>query len=409
MSTSLRTMQQPATGAESVEPPPRVLVVIPQPFYSDRGSPIALRQVVDAYLDLGRDVDVVTFSLGEDFEHEGLRFFRAANPLCIRSVPIGFSLRKLLLDVTLTLELQSRLRTGSYELVHALEESAFPAVWLARARGLPVLYDMHSQLSEGLKRVPGLRRGPLRWLVRRLERWLVRNADTVVASKGLASEVRRIDPRARVFEWQFPGTLGAPSGPTPEEIRSGLDIAPESPIVLYSGSFAEYQGLDLLLDAAAVATTRVPDATFVLVGSAPEEESAVRKQLARLGIERRVRIVPRQPRSSIHAYFAAADLLVSPRTSGENVPLKVFDYLAADRPVVATDTPTHRTVLNDRNALLAAPDAAALGAAIARVIEEPELANRLRKGAAEYAHARLGWPAFVESLTDIHQVVTESS
>jgi glycosyltransferase involved in cell wall biosynthesis len=394
------------TVEELTPPGGRVLVVVPQPFYSDRGSPIALRQVVRGYLELDQEVDVVTFPLGENFEARGLRFFRAANPFRIRSVPVGFSIRKVLLDITLTLEMRKRLRSGSYTLVHALEESVFPAAWFAKAAGVPLLYDMHSRLSDGLRGVPGLRRGPLRRLALRLEHWLFRTAGTIVASKGLAAEVLDVHPTVKVFEWQFSGTLDEATGPTPSEIREDLDIPSGSPVVLYSGTFTRYQGIDLFLEAAAVATSRVPDATFLLVGSEPKEERAVRETVARLKLEEKVRIVPRQPRTTMHAWYAAADVLASPRISGENVPLKVFDYLAANRPIVATDIPTHRTVLDETTSLLAPPDSVEFGNAIARVLEEPELAERLREGAAGYARQHLGWSSFVETLQEIHKVAT---
>jgi glycosyltransferase involved in cell wall biosynthesis len=390
----------PPVGSSSGD---RVLIVVPQPFYSDRGSPIAIREVVRAHLDLGHLVDVLTFPVGEDFQADRLRFFRSANPFGIRDVPVGFSLRKVFLDLTLALELRRRLRGESYQLVHALEESAFPAVFLAKRAGVPVLYDMHSRLTEGLVRIPGMGRGPLRRAARRMEEWLFRTADVVVTSKGLADQVREIHPAAQLFEWHFSGSLGAASGAHQGSLRNSLEIPAAAPVVLYSGTFTEYQGIDLFLEAAALLDANALNPHFVLVGCEPGEAEAVRTMARTLEIEGKIRIVDRQPRSKIHAYFSMADVLVSPRISGDNVPLKIFDYLAADRPIVATDIPTHRTLLDERMAVLAAPNPVDLSDGIARVLQDSDLRERIRKGAREYARLHLGWSVFVDFLDQIHQ------
>jgi glycosyltransferase involved in cell wall biosynthesis len=308
-----------------------------------------------------------------------------------------------MLDLTLVLEMRRRLRSQVYQLVHALEETAFPAVFLARRAKIPVLYDMHSRLTDGLVRLPGMKRGPLRRAARRCEEWLFRNVDVVVTSKGLADQVRAVHPEARLFEWHFSGNLGDGSGSDQISLRKSLKIPAEAPVVLYSGTLSEYQGIDLFLEAAALLRESAPNAVFVLVGcEAGQAESAF--AIARdLGVEDQIRIVDRQPRSRMHAYFAMADILVSPRISGANVPLKIFDYLAADRPIVATDIPTHRTVLDESTALLAPPTAPDLSEAIAHILQDPNVGERLRKGAREYAAKHLGWALFVDSLSRIHQ------
>src|SRR5262245_34490578 len=67
----------------------RILVVAPQPFYQDRGTPIAVHQVLQALSELGYLVDLLTFPVGLDVDIPGLEIIRAPNPLRIRRVPIG--------------------------------------------------------------------------------------------------------------------------------------------------------------------------------------------------------------------------------------------------------------------------------------------------------------------------------
>lgn len=79
----------------------RVLLVAPQPFYQDRGTPIALRHVLEALSELGYEVDLLCFPLGRPVDLAGVCHQPVSNPLRFTSIPIGFSFKKLFLDVIL--------------------------------------------------------------------------------------------------------------------------------------------------------------------------------------------------------------------------------------------------------------------------------------------------------------------
>jgi glycosyltransferase involved in cell wall biosynthesis len=97
--------------------------------------------------------------------------------------------------------------------------------------------------------------------------------------------------------------------------------------------------------------------------------------------------------------------LVSPRSYGGNLPLKVFDYLAAGRPIVATDIPTHRTVLNEDRAVLVQPQTNEIAHGIVSLLRDPERADRLALAGRRYAEEHLGWAKFVESLGTLYEDV----
>jgi glycosyltransferase involved in cell wall biosynthesis len=385
----------------------RVLVVAPQPFYQDRGTPIAVRQVVEGLSQLGYSVDLLTYPVGSDIQVPGVRLFRSLNPMRFRSVPVGLSLKKILLDIPLTFQLAARLRNSAYTCIHAVEEAAFPAVLLGRHHKLPVIYDMQSSLSEQLATYPGLRATPVRHVLESLEGWVVGRADMVVSSAGLASKVREIAPQANLREWHYPSVMVPAAKGDTDRLRRGLAIPPGAPIVLYGGTFESYQGLKQLIQAIPLVRAQVPDATFVLVGAENGSGTAVRAQGAALLEAGALRIIDRQPRHQIPGYLGLADILVSPRSYGGNLPLKVFDYLAAGRPIVATDIPTHRTVLTEDRAVLVAPQTEDIARGIVSLLRNPERAERLARAARLYAEEHLGWAKFVDSLgalyEDVHQ------
>ncbi len=380
-------------------PRPRVLVVAPQPFFEDRGTPIAVRQVLEALTANGYDVDLLTFPLGRALPLPGVRHYRVGNPFRFTHVPIGFSVRKLVLDALLVHAMHRLLRDHRYVAVHAVEEAAFPAVWFARRQRIPVVYDMQSSLPEQLaqNRLFGLR--PVRWMAAACERWLFRNAALVVCSAGLAAHVRRTAPATVVREWQFVPLPAPPSAKADaSRLRRELDIPANAPVALYTGNFETYQGVDLLIGAIADVAARVPGVRFVLVGGTREGVPGSSDHVAQLLNRGTLKIVGRRPREDMPGFLAMADVLVSPRCYGDNAPLKVFDYLHAGCPIVATDIVAHRPILADGRSLLVAPDAASIATGILRVLENPAEALALREGARRYADEHLRWDDFVAAV-----------
>jgi glycosyltransferase involved in cell wall biosynthesis len=379
-----------------------VLVVAPQPFFDDRGTPIAVRHLLTGLTDLGFAVDLLTYPLGRDIELPGLRTIRCPNPLGFRYVPIGFSLRKVVLDLALAVELRRRLRESRYSYVHAVEESAFPAVLFARKLGIPVIYDMHSSLAEQmtqrlLPRILGLRR-----LFRVFERWLFRNADLTVCSTGLEPYVHEIAPDAVVREWLFPGLTHDEQAVSTDGLRRHLGVPEGVRIVLYCGNFAPYQGISRLCAAASIVVGEIKDAVFLLVGANEASDYALSGDALTLQSSGALKIVSRQARDDIGAYIQLADVVVSPRIGGDNVSLKIFDYLAAGKPIVASDTPTHRTVLDERCAVFAGPTSEGLALAISGLLKDEALANRIGDAARRRAEEHLSRAAFAERLREIY-------
>jgi len=391
-----------------VTPPVReqrrsVVVVAPQPFYEDRGTPIAVRHVLDALAELGFKIQLLTFPVGESIEIDRLETVRCSNPLGIRSVPVGLSLRKVVLDHALTATLWRTLRRGSVACIHAVEEMALPSIIIGRRSRIPVIYDMQSSLPEQLRDHPLLGLPPSQALLRRAETWMIRHADYVVSSTGLAERVLSRSTSGWHRDWVFPGPEFVAKATTVDRLRRRLDIPSGSPVVLYTGNFEEYQGVDLLLEAIPGVLRARPDASFLLVGAQAGDDFRLPSRADFPG--EAVKVLERQPRDTLAALYELADVLVSPRVAGSNVPLKVFDYLANGGAIVATDIPAHRSVLTHDRAVLVAPTPEGMADGIVRVLGEPELAESMRLSARAFGQKHLSWDAFVDSVRDVYETV----
>jgi glycosyltransferase involved in cell wall biosynthesis len=306
------------------------------------------------------------------------------------------------LDLAMVGAMRKRLARELYTCIHALEEAAWPALVLARRHGIPLLYDMQSSLPEQLLTYPPARVPPMPMLMREAERWLLARADLVVASAGLGDRVRHLAPGTKVREWRFPSTPGEVSTYESLSLRRQLGLPQDAPVILYSGSFEPYQGLDDLVEAIPPVLAAMPSARFVLVGADSAGDTSLGREaeeLVRSGI---LTIVERQPRSAMPVYLAMADVLVSPRAFGGNLPLKIFDYLAAGRPIVATDISTHRAVLTQQTAVLVQPNAGALAEGIVSILRCPSRGRELGDAARQYAFEHLGWSRFVRTVGEIY-------
>jgi glycosyltransferase involved in cell wall biosynthesis len=404
MSGAARTAS-PAAVRTSGEAGRRVLVVAPEPFYEDRGTPIAVRNVLEALSELHYSVDLLTYPVGQPVSIPRVRVLRLPNPFGFRHVPVGLSGRKLLLDAILVPALCVQLWRERYACVHAVEEAAFPAVVLGNLRRIPVIYDMQSSLPEQLVKFRAFRGRRVQRLLRRCEAWLLRRADAIVSSAGLMHRVSEAAPGKLAQEWRFPSLVVTPKRGAGTALRAELGIPTAAPVVVYAGTFEPYQGLAMLLAAIPRVRELVPDAVFVLVGGDRESVAQMREDAKPLDLHGSLVLTGRKPREEMPAYLAMADLLVSPRVYGDNLPLKIFDYLAAGRPIVATDLPSHRALLDDTRAILVEPSAAGLTSGIISLLSDPPRAARLAIAARDYADTNLGWSGFLAAVKAVYDEV----
>ncbi len=121
-----------------------ILMIAPQPFFEPRGTPFSVFGRLRALSQLGHDVDLVTYHVGQNLVIPRVAIFRTPVLSFIRHVPIGPSQVKLLLDVLLLFRALGLMLTKRYDLLHTHEEASFFGVLLARMFRIPHVYDMHS-------------------------------------------------------------------------------------------------------------------------------------------------------------------------------------------------------------------------------------------------------------------------
>jgi glycosyltransferase involved in cell wall biosynthesis len=345
----------------------RILFLAPQPFFEVRGTPLAVLSMVRALSALGHEVDLLTYAQGAPEPVVGVRHRRSL-ALPVGRVRPGPSLGKLLLDVPFMIQAGWLMLRGRYDVVHAVEEAAHLAAPLARLLQLPLVMDIDSSIPEQLRASGFARRGPLPWLAEALEGHALRRSTAVITvCESLTRSVTTRAPAARVFQVEDPPLVDPERPPSPEsvvELRRSLGLGP-GPVVLYSGNFEPYQGVEELLEAA----PRVPEAQFLFMGGEPPEIEAMKERSARAA--GRCVFAGKRPVSELPLFLAVADVLASPRRHGINTPFKIYTYLASGRPIVATRIPSHTQLLDESLAVLVEPTPEGLAAGVRAVLLDP--------------------------------------
>ncbi len=363
----------------------RILKIVPQAFYTARGTPLSAYHRAKELIARGHEVDILTYGVGEEPPDLKARLFRARGPHFTRSIKPGPSRLKIWFDCLLFVNLLGRLCLRRYDLLYAHEEGALLAKLAGAIFRVPYIYDMHSSLPLQITDWKFSRRPAVINAFRWVEKQSVRGACAVVAiSPAVERAARHVCPTARcvVIVNHFETGVSA----TAEEIagiRARYGVGAEQKLVLYTGSFVALQALDLLIAAVPTVVAAEPKAVFLLVGGSDAEIAPLRRQAERLGVADRVIFERSQPQRAIPAYLAAADVLVSPRTQGINPPGKLLPYLASGRPVVATDTLVHNQLLTERCAILTPPDAAGIAAGLISALTDPIRVAAILQGAEQ--------------------------
>ena len=375
-----------------------ILMIAPEPFFEPRGTPFSEYHRIRALLALGHTVDLVTYPFGRDVDLPGLRVVRCLRPPFIRSIGIGPSWSKVPLDLTLAATAMRLAVITRYDAVHSHEEGGAIGLLLAAVLRIPHLYDMHSSLPQ---QIANFGHGDKRWLAGMfgwLEKHLVRRSKVVIViCPQLAEVVRELDHDARpILIENAPGSGDLPVAGSGAAVRASHGIEAGAPVVLYTGTFEHYQGLDLLFTAMSIVIRELPGAKLLLAGGQPGQIAAARLEAEAAGLGNAAIFTGQRPAEEIPAYLDAATALVSPRSTGTNTPLKIYQYLRSGRPIVATRLLTHTQVLDDSTAILTDPTPAAYAEGIVAALRDRERAERVARQARELAETKYSYEAYLD-------------
>jgi glycosyltransferase involved in cell wall biosynthesis len=297
-------------------------------------------------------------------------------------------------------------REHRIDLLHAQHYGgATRAYAAARLFDWPMVYEVHSLLGEEVERDRLGRDWKFR-AYQALERRVVRHAARIIVLgepvKQVLVEEKGV-PAGRI-DVIYPGIDLSEY----ERIREPAEIAgvgPENPVIMYVGSIVHpNQGVPILIAALPTVFAARPDARCVLVGGPAEAGDAYRRQLGEHAAK--LIVLAGKTPDEVVALTRRADLLVHPRLAcreNYSVQSKLAVYLAAGKPIVATNFGDYQTLLGATGAgLLTAVAPEDLAEGLLRVLDDPALAARLAAATAPVAREFFGMDRNIERYLDCY-------
>lgn len=384
----------------------KALVVAPHPFFTPRGTPFSVYYRTLVTAELGVEVDLLTYGEGQDVVIPGVRIIRIPRIPFTHDVPVGPSIKKLVLDSLMVVWTLWLLLRSRYDFVHAHEESVFFCRMLKPLFGFKLVYDMHSSLPQQLSNFQFTKSRLTVRLFELFETAALRAATVVVTiCPDLAEAVqpRLRDPSSHflIENSIFEDVSISGSAPPSDAERAAMMALPNSRLVVYTGTFEAYQGIDLLIHAFAKVNGQRKDTTLVLAGGTPEQVEHYRGVADSHGLNGSCVFTGRVSQATARCLSRRATVLTSPRVLGTNTPLKIYEQLASGIPLVATRIHSHTQVLDDDVCFLVEPTPDAMAAGILDALTDTARSESVSTRALALYESRYARPVYEEKMRSL--------
>lgn len=393
----------------------RVLHILDHSLPLQSGYTFRTRAIMKAQAAAGLDVAGLTGvrqgASGDTGEEvvDGLSFFRTpgavAGPSPLREMKEVARLARRIAEVA---------EAWRPDLLHAHSPvlGALAALRARRATGLPLLYEIRAFWEDAAVGNGTAREGSLRYrATRTLETMAVRRADAVaviceglrrdLVARGIGQEKILVSPNGVDLT-----LFGAPSAPDPG-LRAALGLD-RAEVIGFIGSFYDYEGIDLLIDALPRLVAARPAAHLLLVGGGPME-AALRARAAASPAADRIRFAGRVPHDRVEDYYALVDILAYPRRrmrlTDLVTPLKPLEAMAQGRLVAASDIGGHRELIADgeTGSLFPPDDPDALADALANLLARPGMWEARRAAGRAYVARARNWSSNISRYAPVYE------
>lgn len=300
---------------------------------------------------------------------------------------------------------------------HSKHDNAQAALVAGARLGVPVVYEARGFLEDTWASRGGSPASDFYRWTRATETRCLRLASAVVT----LSRTMRADVVARGIEAERVHVVGNcvpdayltdPTQGAAVRVRLGID--PDAVVVGTVTTLNDYEGVDVLVEAAAALDD--PRIVVLVVGDGPARDrlAARANDLSRRGTRTRIVLTGRVPHARSRDHHAAIDVFCLPRRSTAVTrlvpPLKPVEAMALGRPVVASDlAPLRELVAEDRGRLVPPGDADALAAAIRMLADDPDLRARLGRVARDHVASERTWSAAARTYQHIYESVCEGA
>ena len=355
---------------------------------------------------------MITYHLGGDVEIPGVKIHRIMNFSFIKEIVVGPSVKKIFLDGFIIIKAVRILIKNRYDLLHTHEEASIFGSALSKIFKVRHLYDFHSSIPQAMRNFGYAGYSPIISMLELIERWVINSCHGIITcSPALDTYVRSTNDRvARVMIENGPASDSPDIG---KEDLTSIELPQPGmasrKIVLYVGTFEVYQGLELLIASADLIIKNHDETLFILVGGRPQQIKSLRNLVEKLGIASNFHFTGPIPVEKLPALINIADVLVSTRITGNNTPLKIYDYMKSGKPMVATNIEAHTQVLNSDIAVLVDPHPESIANGVISLLDDPSYAEGLGARSKQYFETNYSSEKKIEKVREILDLITAES
>jgi glycosyltransferase involved in cell wall biosynthesis len=390
-----------------------VLMVAPTSFFSDYGCSVRILEEIRALQGLGHRVVVCTYRNGQGVS--GMTIRRTLGIPFRGHYEVGSSLHKVAFDLLLFWTVLFAALRDRPDVIHAhMHEGALIGNLVGRLLRIPLVFDFQGSLTgemmdHGFLHKESLFYGPLRWL----ERTIDSASPTILTSSKNARRMLMTDfgcPPEKVVAVSdcVDCKTFYPRQESEEaelaDRRAMLGIPPGRKLVVYLGLLADYQGTDLLLQAAARLLQQRDDLHFLIMGF--PAVAYYQEMAMRLGVFEHTTFTGKVPYELARDHLAVGEVAVAPKLSLTEGNGKVLNYMAMGLPIAAFETPVSREYLGDLGIYATRGDPDSLAEAILFGLTEQE-AERQRSLLRQRALDIYSWDRASETIIDAYGSVCD--
>jgi glycosyltransferase involved in cell wall biosynthesis len=378
--------------------------VVPSP----KGASTHILHFLRGLVNGGYSVHLVTPGDGElpaEGELEGARVTRLAPAVGENFLARAISYGRAVMDHVAS--------QPAYDFVHY--RSSWSGLPLAQAKaqyGYRTLFEVNGLPSVELKyHYPGLRESGVLTKIREQEIATLMLSDALVCPSDVTRAfLTSLDvPRQRIRV--------IPNGVSPRDFRA-TPLPPDdghTPVLLYIGTLADWQGLDILINAMPMILLERRVRLRILGRGRSRQRKLLAKQIRKLGLEEYISLEPAVPHHLVPEAIAQADLCIAPLGMNDRnitqgcCPIKVIEYMSSGRPILASNLPVVRELVReDIDALLFSPDDPLdLARQALAILGDRRLAERLANSAASRARGKFTWSAAQKKLLKVYRDLAE--
>jgi glycosyltransferase involved in cell wall biosynthesis len=390
----------------------KILMIAPTPFFAHRGCHVRILEEIRALTARGHEIALCTYGLGE--EVSGVRTVRTVRVPWYRKLTAGPSWHKLYLDVLLLGTALRSARRFHPDVIHAhLHEGAFLGAIVSRISGVPLLADFQGSMTTEMADhgfFSGWAWGEKMFV--RLEGWInSAPREIVVSSSQSIPPITASRPgRSETVSFLLDGVDAEAFRPDSQrraEARTRLRLGADEKVVGYLGLLTEYQGVDLLLEAARTVVERRPGTRFLVMGFPNEER--YRQRAVALGLGRNVIFTGRVAYDDAPALLAAVDVAVSAKVSVTEANGKLLNYMAVGLPTVVFETPVNRELLGDLGVYARFGEREDLAAKLIELLDDDTRRRRIGESLRARVLEKFSWDGRARRFEEIYAMLRSTN